>query len=143
MRRAAEPSTPGSLGLGYAPWHFLYFFPLPHQHGSLRPICSLSVTRRCSTGGSGSSEKPFSSMAPAAAAAMATAPCAAPPPEYVTRPPPVGELAAELTLRGGGVCSKGRPSSPTAVTSTWKIICEKSAQIVFMRSRKSSNASFL
>lgn len=21
----------------YAPWHFLYFFPLPHQHGSLRP----------------------------------------------------------------------------------------------------------
>src|SRR5690348_2064303 len=22
----------------YAPWHFLYFFPLPHGHGSLRPI---------------------------------------------------------------------------------------------------------
>jgi hypothetical protein len=20
-----------------APWHFLYFLPLPHQHGSLRP----------------------------------------------------------------------------------------------------------
>src|SRR2546423_15671711 len=20
-----------------APWHFLYFFPLPHGHGSLRP----------------------------------------------------------------------------------------------------------
>src|ERR1039458_7337197 len=22
----------------YAPWHFLYFFPLPHGHGSLRPV---------------------------------------------------------------------------------------------------------
>ena len=22
----------------YFPWHFLYFFPEPHQHGSLRPI---------------------------------------------------------------------------------------------------------
>ncbi len=33
----------------YAPWHFLNFLPLPHQHGSLRPICSSSPTRRCST----------------------------------------------------------------------------------------------
>ena len=24
-----------------APWHFLYFLPLPHQQGSLRPIFSL------------------------------------------------------------------------------------------------------
>src|SRR4030095_2951276 len=23
---------------GQAPWHFLYFLPLPHEHGSLRPI---------------------------------------------------------------------------------------------------------
>src|SRR5919204_6655051 len=25
---------------GYAPWHFLNFLPLPHQHGSLRPSFS-------------------------------------------------------------------------------------------------------
>src|SRR5438046_8038688 len=25
---------------GYRPWHFLYFLPLPHQHGSLRPSLS-------------------------------------------------------------------------------------------------------
>src|SRR5947207_6909950 len=25
-----------------APWHFLYFLPEPHQHGSLRPILSRS-----------------------------------------------------------------------------------------------------
>src|SRR5438874_862209 len=25
-----------------APWHFLYFLPEPHQHGSLRPMFSLS-----------------------------------------------------------------------------------------------------
>src|SRR6266705_1045529 len=28
--------------LGQAPWHFLYFFPEPHQHGSFRPMFSLS-----------------------------------------------------------------------------------------------------
>ena len=27
----------GAGGLQPAPWHFLYFFPLPHGHGSLRP----------------------------------------------------------------------------------------------------------
>jgi hypothetical protein len=26
--------------LSYAPWHFLYFFPLPHGQGSLRPTLS-------------------------------------------------------------------------------------------------------
>ncbi len=29
----------------YAPWHFLYFFPLPHGQGSLRP--TFSPVRRC------------------------------------------------------------------------------------------------
>src|SRR5687767_6744197 len=32
-----------------APWHFLNFLPDPHQHGSLRPSCSLASTRRCCT----------------------------------------------------------------------------------------------
>src|SRR6202011_3495869 len=31
----------------HAPWHFLNFLPLPHQHGSLRPIFSRSPTTRC------------------------------------------------------------------------------------------------
>src|SRR3954469_15856151 len=29
-------------GGAQAPWHFLYFLPEPHQHGSLRPILSRS-----------------------------------------------------------------------------------------------------
>src|SRR5580700_4810667 len=28
----------------YAPWHFLYFLPLPQGHGSLRPTLSLLMT---------------------------------------------------------------------------------------------------
>jgi hypothetical protein len=28
----------------YAPWHFLYFFPLPQGHGSLRPSLGPSET---------------------------------------------------------------------------------------------------
>jgi hypothetical protein len=30
----------GAAILPYAPWHFLYFFPLPHGQGSLRPTLS-------------------------------------------------------------------------------------------------------
>jgi len=50
--------------VGYAPWHFLYFLPDPHQHGSLRPSCSCSSTRRCSTtvppeDGASSSSSPY------------------------------------------------------------------------------------
>ena len=32
--RIREPAT----AVGQRPWHFLYFWPDPHQHGSLRPI---------------------------------------------------------------------------------------------------------
>ena len=35
-RRRASPQRPHHQ-LTDAPWHFLYFFPLPHGHGSLRP----------------------------------------------------------------------------------------------------------
>ena len=46
--RRAGPRRAGSLGAGgHAPWHFLNFLPDPHQHGSLRPSCSFSSTRRC------------------------------------------------------------------------------------------------
>ena len=35
-----EPSVHYGAGFlyFYAPWHFLYFFPLPHGQGSFRPI---------------------------------------------------------------------------------------------------------
>src|SRR3989338_11347983 len=33
----------------YAPWHFLYFFPLPQGHGSLRPASFLGIV--CDTVG--------------------------------------------------------------------------------------------
>src|SRR5262249_16789371 len=40
--RRIEPAEAGSHALHYichaaAPWHFLYFLPLPHGHGSFRP----------------------------------------------------------------------------------------------------------
>jgi len=33
--------------LGYRPWHFLYFFPLPHQQGSFLPGSFFTCTGRC------------------------------------------------------------------------------------------------
>src|SRR3954467_8379399 len=44
-RRALPLPSPAA----HAPWHFLNFLPDPHQHGSLRPICSFSSTCRVST----------------------------------------------------------------------------------------------
>ena len=65
----------------YAPWHFLNFLPDPHQHGSLRPICSLGSTRRCSTWVGTSSGMPAAAASAPAAAAIAIAPWAWRPPE--------------------------------------------------------------
>ena len=48
-----------------------------------------------------------------------------------------------MTLGRGSYCSGAAPFSPSISTSTWKIIRAKSDQIVFIRSEKSSNASFL
>src|SRR5262249_57542407 len=41
---------PRASGGRYAPWHFLYFLPEPHQLGSFRPIFSFSpfTTVSCS-----------------------------------------------------------------------------------------------
>src|SRR5438552_882974 len=42
---ARSHNGPGAAGPGFgghAPWHFLNFLPLPHQHGSLRPTFSFS-----------------------------------------------------------------------------------------------------
>jgi hypothetical protein len=43
------PTSPPSVDQGHPPfgrWHFLYFFPLPHGHGSLRPILRRPVPAR-------------------------------------------------------------------------------------------------
>ena len=37
----AEGPRPSSAEPFHAPWHFLYFFPLPQGQGSLRPTLSL------------------------------------------------------------------------------------------------------
>ena len=56
------------------PWHFLYFLPDPHQQGSLRPICSSGLSRRCSTGAaSSSSSSVYVAWPPFAAAAAVSA----------------------------------------------------------------------
>src|SRR5512140_2247710 len=39
-----SPPTLTTIDYAAAPWHFLYFFPLPHGHGSLRP--TLGSSRR-------------------------------------------------------------------------------------------------
>src|SRR5206468_12645751 len=84
---AAEQQAAGAQ----APWHFLYFLPDPHQHGSLRPICSLESTRRCWTAGGASASAAAAAPAPStpapAAAAIAPAPAVAPL-EYDTREAP-------------------------------------------------------
>ena len=57
----AVPGARPRGGRAYAPWHFLNFLPDPHQHGSLRPSCSCSSTRRCCTTGEGSPSPSYSS----------------------------------------------------------------------------------
>ena len=39
---AEHRAASGAWG-GHCPQHFLYFFPLPHGHGSLRPTLSLTA----------------------------------------------------------------------------------------------------
>src|SRR3954468_7324873 len=42
MEESVSKDDARSAGAAQAPWHFLYFLPEPHQHGSLRPILSRS-----------------------------------------------------------------------------------------------------
>src|SRR5215471_13176337 len=55
----------------HAPWHFLNFLPLPHQHGSLRPIFSCGDERTAVAAG-----VPVETDVPPPAAAIASAPAA-------------------------------------------------------------------
>src|SRR5687768_6446159 len=63
---------------GYAPWHFLYFLPDPHQLGTLRPILSRSKTTRCFVATAPPPPAPTgvatAAAPPAPAAAIASAP---------------------------------------------------------------------
>src|SRR5262249_27591928 len=62
-------------GRGYAPWHFLYFLPDPHQHGSLRPILSFSSLTTVSCSGIGTPPPlPGWALPSTAAAAARSAP---------------------------------------------------------------------
>src|SRR4029453_12775775 len=64
----------------YAPWHFLYFLPDPHQQGSLRPILSRSLVTRCCV-----------ATAPPPPSIRATAPPGAPPPAAAIASPPASD----------------------------------------------------
>src|SRR4051812_20545320 len=89
-RREARSAECEGRGISHptaqAPWHFLNFLPDPHQHGSLRPSCSVSSTRRCCTA-AGSYSSSLAASSPPAAPAIALAPMAAPE-EYDTRAAP-------------------------------------------------------
>ena len=106
--------------------HFLNFLPDPHQHGSLRPICSCSSTRRCCDGPAPPPRprRRRRSRAPAPPEALGWS--SGVPPEYVQRRP-----ASAPPGRGAGA---GRRPPPSISTSTLKIIRAKSDQIVFIRS---------
>src|SRR5204863_549696 len=73
----AFDSDSQSMSGRYAPWHFLNFLPDPHQHGSLRPICSRSSTRLVSTGDGTAPSPAAISAAPATAAGTPPAAAAA------------------------------------------------------------------
>src|SRR3954471_14538156 len=70
-----------------APWHFLYFLPDPHGHGSLRPTFG-SSRLTCSTCGtiSSSAQAPPPPPAAAAAAAASALGWSGPPPAYCRLP---------------------------------------------------------
>src|SRR5687767_14210892 len=59
----------------YAPWHFLYFLPLPHGHGSLRPTFGSGRTNGSmgspSSSSSSSSSSPFSSSSSSSSSSSA------------------------------------------------------------------------
>src|SRR5207248_1150548 len=78
-RRAAAHEEGDGREESYAPWHFLNFFPEPHQHGSLRPILSCSDARTvCGAVVAVAPPPPNAvavAVAPPSAAVIASAPC--------------------------------------------------------------------
>src|SRR5690606_35454115 len=103
---AAAPSGSAivwsSVLVGYCPWHFLNFLPLPHQHGSFRPIFGSS--RR--TVLTGASSPPVRAGRGATAVAVC-APALAEPPLRVT---------GIEGRRGGGGGAGTSPDGPSLET---------------------------
>ena len=62
--RAVDPGAAG--GAHAAPWHFLYFLPLPQGHGSLRPTFSTDPPEApgcpCADGAAVAAEPPVASF---------------------------------------------------------------------------------
>src|SRR4029077_10197190 len=56
----------------FAPWHFLYFRPLPHGHGSFRPTLGASRTIGLTTRAPASPSPPLACSPPAVAVAAAS-----------------------------------------------------------------------
>src|SRR4051812_48861642 len=134
-----------------APWHFLYFLPEPHQHGSLRPILSRSdfttvagfsldaplppdpaPAAPAGTGAVAPGITPGAGEPPLAIAAWEASSiaegCSGPPPAYVSSSGPLGS---------------GSKSAGSMFTSTWKMTRANSSQMEFMSSRNMVKPSFL
>src|SRR5439155_6751154 len=116
--------TPSSLGM----WHFLYFLPLPHGHGSLRPTRGAPRTTGTAGAGAGAPRRGRSSASSAAGG----------------RAPPKASASAcwVLRMRGArGCCSIARTASGASCTRNRR--CTKSSRTSFNRVVNSSYASFL
>src|SRR6476646_423837 len=90
-----------------APWHFLYFFPLPHQQGSLRP--SLGSSRR--TVFTGASSPPVRAGVGAAPLRGGAAVAAA------DDEPPLSVMGVGRRGAGRGTGAGASPPSPLASTT--------------------------
>src|SRR5262249_35144216 len=113
-----EP-TPSSTSM----WHFLYFLPLPHGQGSLRPTrgpLRTGTARDGSAGAAASSSSPSARMGP---------------------PPNAAASACCSTMRRG---ARGRGIiCPSSRSSTRKIRLRYSSRIARIKSSNSLNASAL
>ena len=111
------PARGGPVSVGgppaQRPWHFLYFWPEPHQHGSLRPIrapvgvkpgfaCPAGTLRplpcptRARAAAIGSGGRPPPTTGP-----TGFGPAGRPPPADVALEPPVVAAALERPPRAG------------------------------------------
>src|SRR5437868_5476462 len=110
-----------------APWHFLYFFPEPHQQGSLRPIFGL---RAPAADAPAAAPTPAATVAPTGPEVVVVTPGAAP-----FEPSPVTSGRLSVMRRTG--CAGGW------TTVTRKMVWETSCRIVDLSSSNIRYASIL
>src|SRR5438132_557801 len=106
-----------------APWHFLNFLPLPHQHGSLRPILSWSPATTVWTPAADGTAIVTASPAPAAAIAAAPAVVSC---SYCIRPLPRPLPAA---------CGCSSAGASSGASSAWNRCSTTSSRIARPNSR--------